>query len=131
TDHVYPRMRRGVLCTAIGRQQIDARSVPAQLCGDQFRARFVLFAWRIDGRDADQARRKVDDFVCGAIDLSKNGVAHGAACRVPVCQGMCRVPSAKVGAQYKTTARGTTLSGCTRAPTLAPGTLALGTIVLG
>jgi hypothetical protein len=61
-----------VLGPSLGWQDLDCGAMEAQLRGDELGARCVLLAWRIDGRDANQPRRKVDDFISSAVDFGKD-----------------------------------------------------------
>ena len=56
------------------RQQLDVRAVGAQLVADHIGAGFIFFAGRIDGGDPDQPRRKIDDFIGGAIDFGDHSI---------------------------------------------------------
>jgi hypothetical protein len=69
TDDVDARVGRGVLRAPDGGQQLNVGPMRPQLITDDRCARLVFIARRIDGRNADQPRRKIDDLVPRLIDL--------------------------------------------------------------
>ena len=62
-DHVDAGMRGGVLGAALGGVIFDVEAARGEARADQPRTVEIALARRIDGRDADERGREVDDFV--------------------------------------------------------------------
>ena len=71
-------MLRGVLLAADRRQQLDVCAMRAQLVADHARAGFVFVPGRIDGRNADQPRREIDDLVARTVHFRQHTVESAA-----------------------------------------------------
>ena len=67
-------MLRRVLDASGRRQQLHVGAVRAQLIANHGCAGLVFIAGRIDGGDPNQACRKIDDLVRGAIDLRDDAI---------------------------------------------------------
>ncbi len=59
------------------RQQLNVHAVGAELIADHSRTGFVVGAGWIDGRDANQAGRKIHNLVTRALDFCKHAIGHG------------------------------------------------------
>ena len=73
-EDVDPRMLGRVFDSSRRRQQMHFRPVRAQLVTDQRRACLVFVTGRIDRRNANQPRRKVDDLIARAIDFRQHAI---------------------------------------------------------
>ena len=81
-DDVHARIARRVLGPAFGGEVFDVERRAREVVAEKARALLVRLARRIDGRDADEIGRELDDLVDRAVDFGDHAVGD-ARCHCP------------------------------------------------
>ena len=78
-DHVHPRILRGMALVRVGDDVLDVEMMPLQPIAKDMRARFILVAGRVDGRNPYEIARELHDLVGGSIDFVDDAIdgVHG------------------------------------------------------
>jgi hypothetical protein len=71
-------MLRGVFDAAQRGTKMNVGAMGAELIANHACAGFVIGARRVDGRDADETGREVDDLIARTIDLGDDAIDSGA-----------------------------------------------------